>query len=267
MRATSAARARPPPPGMHAACARGSFIDSNASAPIEIAGTRSGRPNTAASSARASGESPGCAPRARTGTTGPPTSGARIAGTPAGAVTRSCTTSTKGRPVSASINSAITQWAEIGWYSVWAPGCQSSVHSANWARRPALVPHERGPIGACGKPPCMVSSCSTVTSSLPFVPNSGTYSATRRVSSSEPSARCATSAIATMVLVALKMTKRWSSVAAPNVRDATISPSRAIAYWAADDRSASISSWTKRSSWVTASPSTVVGMAPYSRGP
>jgi hypothetical protein len=53
--------------------------------------------------------------------------------------------------------------------------------------RPACVYHCGGPSGACGKPDVCSITCSTVTTSLRLVPNSGTYSTTRCETSTLPS--------------------------------------------------------------------------------
>jgi hypothetical protein len=120
-------------------------------------------------------------------------------------------------------------------------------------RRPSLEPQWLGPMLARGKPPCMVSSCSTVTASLPFSPNSGMYSATGAVSSSAPLAISGTSANCTIVFVALKITNRCASVAVPNDRPATTRPWSPSAYGAARERPLSISAWMRDSSRPTAS--------------
>ena len=54
-----------------------------------------------------------------------------------------------------------------------SPGTRFSRHLANAASLPSAVSHWGGPSGAKGKPPVWSSTCSTVTTSLPFVPNSG----------------------------------------------------------------------------------------------
>jgi len=72
-------------------------------------------------------------------------------------------------------------------------------------------------------------TCSTVTTSLPLVANSGTYSAARRPVSTDPSLiRCQTAA-ATNGLVAEYTTYRVATVASPNASSTTILSSMANA--------------------------------------
>src|SRR3954454_10582066 len=124
--ATSVARAIPPPPGIAAAWARGSFRLNRSSGDTVVSGTSSARPNSLTRCSRA-----GTAPAARIVVTEPSSGVPSTDGTPAGAATRLLMTSAYGRPDSVSIISAITQCAAIGWYSVREPAGQSRCHSAN----------------------------------------------------------------------------------------------------------------------------------------
>src|SRR4249919_948083 len=72
-------------------------------------------------------------------------------------------------------------------------------------------------------------TCSTVTTSLPLVANSGMYSATRRSMSRLPSPMSSHAALATNAFVAEKITKRVSRPASPTVSYAASRPSRASA--------------------------------------
>ena len=99
-----------------------------------------------------------------------------------------------------------TQWADVAWYSYEVPGSQLSRHLANASRRPCGVVHSGGPSGAWGKPAVWSITCSTVMTSLPFVPNSGTYSTTRFDTSTSPSPMSAHMAPATNAFVHEKTT-------------------------------------------------------------
>ena len=104
-------------------------------------------------------------------------------------------------PVTRSMSSASTQCAAPGWYSKRVPGSQLSRHFAKRSSRPSRVAQSRGPIGAVGKPEVWVSSCSTVTTSLPLVANSGIRSPARVSSFSDPSASSCHTAPAVSALV------------------------------------------------------------------
>src|SRR3954451_19763985 len=99
-----------------------------------------------------------------------------------------------------------TQWAEVAWYSYDVPGSQLSRQMANAWRRPSGVDHCGGPSGAWGKPAVCSITCSTVTTSLPLVPNSGTYSTTGFDTSTRPSPMSAHMAPATNAFVQEKTT-------------------------------------------------------------
>src|SRR5688500_12394803 len=111
--------------------------------------------------------------------------------------------------------SASTQCADVGWYSYCDPGSQLNRHFANAAIRPSCVNHCGGPIGACGNPHVCSITCSTVTTSLPLVPNSGTYSTTRLETSTLPSPISAHIADATNAFVAENTAYRVLVVASP----------------------------------------------------
>ncbi len=104
------------------------------------------------------------------------------------------------------MSSASTQWAEVGWYSWAVPGSQLSRHFANASRRRSRSAHAGGPSGARGNPDVWSITCSTVTTSLPLVANSGMYSATRRSMSRLPSPMSSHAALATNAFVAEKIT-------------------------------------------------------------
>ena len=161
--------------------------------------------------------------------------GPRTAATPAGCRPRaraprrgSCAR------LSVSSSSAITQCAATGWYSVWSTG--RPVRGATRrtaARRPSLVPQRPGPSGACGKPPCIVSTCSTVTSSLPWSPNSGQVVRHGRGEVERAVGEVGEQAIATSAFVAEKMHEPVVVAPSPNERKCTTSPSRPTATCAA----------------------------------
>ena len=112
----------------------------------------------------------------------------REAVSPSGSSTRRRTTRVWSTPSTRAISSASTQCADVAWYSNRVPGSQLRRHFANAPRRPSRVDHCGGPSGACGKPDVCSSTCSSVTASLPFSPNSGMCSAMRSSRASEPSA-------------------------------------------------------------------------------
>ena len=85
--------------------------------------------------------------------------------------------------------------------------------------------------GAFGKPAVWSSTWSRVMTSLPFVANSGTRSATRCSGASSPSPMSNHTIDATIGLVAENAQNCESFVAAPNVSNASSSPSRATASW------------------------------------
>src|SRR5438270_396125 len=85
-----------------------------------------------------------------------------------------------------SMSSASTQWADVGWYSNAVPGSQLSRHLENAARRLSRSAQSGGPNGARGKPLVCSITCSTVMTSLSWVPNSGMYSTTRLSGSGAP---------------------------------------------------------------------------------
>src|SRR4051812_17286170 len=121
--------------------------------------------------------------------------------------------------------SASTQCAEVAWYSYRVPGSQVSRHSAKRSSRLSRVAQRGGPSGAYGKPAVCSITCSTVTTSLPLVPNSGMTSTTRVSSATLASASNCHITAATNGLVAEKIEYLVSSVASPNVSNATSSPS------------------------------------------
>ena len=108
-----------------------------------------------------------------------------------------------------------------------------SAQSDRARARPSLVPQYFGPIGAIGNPPRIVVNCSTVTTSLPLVPNSGMYEATVAAGSSAPLAMNGINVLDTNAFVAEKMQNRVSSSASPNDPLATISPPKPMANCAA----------------------------------
>ena len=69
-----------------------------------------------------------------------------------------------------------------------------------------LSPQTSGPMGARGKPDVCMSSCSTVTTSLPLAPNSVNTSVTFCSGSRRPSPKASQTAPATMPFVHEKMT-------------------------------------------------------------
>ena len=104
------------------------------------------------------------------------------------------------------MTSTSAQYAEVAWYSVRVPGSQSSRQDSSRLTRRSRSAPSSGRIGARGKPAVWVSRCSIVTSCLPFAPNSGTTSATRVVSRSEPSPISSQAIAALNALVTLKVT-------------------------------------------------------------
>src|SRR5579864_1510683 len=167
--------------------------------------------------------------------------------------------------------SASTQWPAIGWYSYVEPGGHSRYQRANAARRPALVNASSGGNGACGNPPMCSITCSTVTTSLPLVPNSGTYSATGAPSRTRPDATSSHITADTSGLHAENTAYRVDVVASPNASSATIDPSNPSATWHEGSVPSSISrrhrsrrSFTAWSSIVAITPEGTEG--PYGRG-
>ena len=102
--------------------------------------------------------------------------------------------------------SAITYMLDDGWYSKREPGSQPRRQLAKRARRLPRSRNSSGRNGACGKPAVCVKSCSTVTTSLPCVPNSGTIAATRSFGSSLPSCISSQPAAEVIAFVAEKTT-------------------------------------------------------------
>ncbi len=90
-----------------------------------------------------------------------------------GPVTLRSSSSQKLLSVTRSMISPSTQCAEVAWYSYRVPGSQLSRHSPNRFTRPSRVHQSGAPSGAWGKPAVWSITCSTVMTSLSFVPNSG----------------------------------------------------------------------------------------------
>ena len=127
-------------------------------------------------------------------------------GSPAGPVTRLSTSSRKSLPVTASMISANTQWADVAWYSKRVPGSQLRRHPAIFCLRDVRSLQAGGPIGAYGNPEVCNITCSTVMASLPLSPNSGKYVVTGSAMSTSPSVIRVQTVEATYGFVAEKIT-------------------------------------------------------------
>src|SRR3990170_1382110 len=117
-----------------------------------------------------------------------------------------------------------TQCADVAWYSKRLSGAQFSRQRPNASSSLPRSPQCSGANGANGNPLVCSRTCSTVTTSLPLLPNSGTISATRSSSRSSPSSNSSQTAAATTAFVHEKMQYSVSSVAGFSTPPCTARP-------------------------------------------